>query len=142
MAEKTLWAYLREGMRGRWADAMRIECMLNKGVADVSFYLEGNQWMELKEIKKAPARDATQIRLGRWRDLSQRHFLIKRHGWLFIRVNYPHRFYMLFRYDNLPPDTKPFWSLPELCHNAYYVWTNRIDFDMLAQLLRGNHEVF
>lgn len=142
MAETSVWSYLRDNMKGRWADAMRIECMLNKGVADVSFFLECNQWMELKEVKKLPARETTGVWLGQWHDLSQRPFLIKRKGWLFIRVNYPHRQYLIYRYDNLPPDTKPIWTWPELRANAYYIWNGRIDFDTLASILRGNHEVF
>ena len=140
MAEKTLWSYLRKGMRPYWDHALRHECMLNKGVADVSYYHFGNGWIELKEVKKLPARATTGIKLGRWEDQSQRHFLIKRHGWLFIRVNYPHREYLLFHYTNLPPDEKPFWTHSQLLSNAVHVWYSSIDFEILENMLMGNDE--
>jgi hypothetical protein len=137
MAEKSVWAYLKKGMKPYWGHAQRHECMINKGVADVSYYYEGNGWIELKEVKKAPARATTGVKLGRWHDLAQRHFLIKRHGFLFIRVNYPDRVYMLFTHDNLPPDEKPLWTYPEMLHNAAQVWGNRVDWDELDYFLKA-----
>ena len=135
MAEKSIWAYIRVGMKGRWGHAMRHECMINKGVADASYYHNGNGWIELKEIKKLPARPTTGIKLGRWTDLHQRNFLKKRKGWLFIRVNYPKRMYLIFHHSRLPPDEKPYWTWTQLTANAHYIWTNRIDFETLADIL-------
>ncbi len=137
MAEKSIWAYLKNGMRGKWSHAQRHECMINKGVADVSYFHFGNSWLELKEVKKLPARPTTGIKLGRWSDLHQRYFLIKRHGWLFIRVNYPERTYLLFSWKNLPPDVAPFWTWDELRVWAVCIWTNRVDFDELSEFLRN-----
>ncbi len=132
MAEKSLWSYLKGGMKPYWDNAMRVECMLNKGVADVSYMYGGNGWIELKEVKMLPVRESTGVKLGRWHDLAQRHFLIKRHGWLFIRVNYPERCYLLFRHTNLPPDEKPLWTYTDLLQNAHRVWPNRIDWQEFA----------
>ncbi len=137
MAEKSLWSYLKKGMKHKWRDGMRVECMLNKGVADVSYMFEGNGWIELKEVKKLPVRETTGVKLGRWHDLAQRHFLIKRNGFLFIRVNYPDRVYLLFNHMNLPPDEKPLWTYTELVKNAHYVWGYRVDWDEFADMIRN-----
>lgn len=135
MAEKSLWSYLKGGMRPYWEHGMRVECMLNKGVADVSYMYGGNGWIELKEVKKLPTRETTGVKLGRWHDLAQRHFLIKRHGFLFIRVNYPSRYYLLFRHTNLPPDEKPLWTWDNLYRNAHRVWINRVDWQDFADCI-------
>lgn len=139
MAEKNFWAYLRNGMKGKWDHVTRHEDMLGVGIADVSFYHHENNWMELKNIDELPKRATTGISLGQWHKNggAQRHFLIKRRGWLFIRVLKPKRYYILFRYDNLPPwEKKKRWNFEELMCNAYYIWTNRINFDDLDYLLR------
>jgi len=132
MAESSLWSYLKKGMQKYWRHAMRVECMLNKGVADVSYMYGGNGWIELKEIKKLPARVTTGVKLGRWHDLAQRPFLIKRHGWLFIRVNYPARVYLLFNWGNLPPDEKPLWTYSDLLRNSHRAWSGRVDWEEFA----------
>jgi len=135
LAEKSLWAYLRKGMKGKWEHGMRVECMLNKGVADVSYYHRGNSWIELKEVKKLPARPTTGIKLGRWEDQAQRLFLIRRRGWLLVRVNYPDRCYVLFQHTDLPPDQRPYWTWGDWGKHAYYIWEHRIDFEVLGQFL-------
>lgn len=137
MAESSLWSYLKKGMKRYWSHVIRVECMLNKGVADVSYYLNGNGWIELKEVKKLPVRATTGIKLGRWHDLAQRRFLIKRHGWLLIRVNYPKRCYVLFKCNNLPPDEKPLWTWYDWVVNAHQIWYNRINFEELAGYIRN-----
>ena len=136
MAESSLWSYLKKGMKPYWGHTLRIECILNKGVADVSYYFVGNGWIELKEVKKLPTRPTTGIKLGRWHDLSQRHFLIKRRGWLLIRVNYPKRCYVLFKHQDLPPDEKPLWTWSEWEWHAQHIWNNRINFEELAAHIR------
>lgn len=138
MAEKSLWAYLRKGMKGKWAHATRHEDLLGVGIADASFYHHGNSWMELKEVQKLPARETTGISLGQWHENggAQRHFLIKRKGWLMIRVNRPKRFYLLFSHHSLPPWRKDArWTWREFKDNAYYIWPNRIYFDTLESIL-------
>jgi len=136
MAEKTVWAYMRKGMKGKWRHGMRVECMLNKGVADVSYYHYGNGWIELKEVKKLPARPMTGIKLGRWHDLAQRHFLIKRCGWLFVRVNYPNRCYLLFSWKRLPPDQGPLWTWEDWLDNCHTVWLGRVDWDEFSSIIQ------
>ncbi len=137
MAESSLWSYVKKGMKRKWSHGMRVECMLNKGVADVSYYHMGNGWIELKEVKKIPARVTTGVNLGRWHDLAQRRFLMRRKGWLFIRVNYPARCYLLFQYDNLPPDEKPLWTYEELVTEAHIFWANRVDWDEFSSIIRN-----
>jgi hypothetical protein len=139
MAETSLWAYLKKGMKGRWAHANRHEDSASIGIADVSYYHVGNSWIELKEVKQLPKRPSTGISLGQWHNNggAQRHFLIKRKGWLLIRVNYPRRTYLLFREPGLPPWEKELrWTWDEMYGSAVYVWYNRIDFDMLSALLK------
>ena len=139
MAEKSLWAYLKKGMKGRWAHANRHEDSASIGIADVSYYHVGNSWIELKEVKALPKRPGTGIGLGQWHNNggAQRHFLIKRKGWLLIRVNYPKRTYLLYTYDNLPPWEKDRrWCWAGMQSNACYIWTNRIDFETLSILLK------
>ena len=136
MAEKTLWGYLKRGMKGKWSHGMRIECMLNKGVADVSYYHYGNGWIELKEVKQLPARPTTGIKIGRWHDLSQRYFLIRRRGWLFVRVNHPNRCYVLFHWSNLPPDTKPLWTWEDWLLEAHTVWISRVDWEEFSSIIK------
>jgi len=135
MAESSLWSYLKKGMKEYWAHAIRVECMINKGVADVSYYHGGNGWIELKEVHKLPTRGTTGVKLGHWHDLHQRYFLIKRHGFLLIRVNYPKRCYLIFDCHNLPPDEKPLWTWTKLQDNARIIWVNRINFLELSTML-------
>jgi len=137
MAEKSLWGYLRRGMKGRWGHVNRHEDLLGIGIADVSYYHRGNSWIELKEVKELPKRETTGINLGQWHKNSgaQRHFLIKRKGWLLIRVNYPHRCYALFNWTNLPPWERPYWTWKHMCDAAYFIWPGRINFDILSDML-------
>ncbi|MBW2663728.1 MAG: hypothetical protein JRD93_17565 [Deltaproteobacteria bacterium] len=138
MAEKSLWSYLRKGMRGKWSHATRHEDSVSIGVADVSYYHRGNSWVELKEVKHLPKRPSTGISLGQWHNNggAQRYFLTKRMGWLFIRVNNPVRTYLLFEWTNLPPwEKEKRWTWDEMKSNAYYIWTNRIDFETLDEFL-------
>ena len=139
MAEKSLWSYLRKGMKGKWDHVNRHEDTVSVGIADVSYYLYGNNWIELKEVKKLPARASTGIRLGQWHEGgAQHHFLQKRHGWLLIRVNYPSRIYLLFDYENLPPWEKPLWTWDDMRVHCFCMWEGRIDFDILECYL-GDH---
>jgi hypothetical protein len=137
MAETSLWSYVQKGMKGKWAHARRHEDLLGAGVADVSYYHQGNGWIELKEVKQLPVRATTGIQLGQYHKFeSQRHFLIMRKGWLLVRVNYPDRIYLLYNSDNLPPFKKPYWTWAEMAENATYIWGNRINFETLSMLLR------
>jgi hypothetical protein len=137
VAEKSLWAYLKRGMRPLWEDGRRHEDSLGFGISDVSYYHYGNNWIELKEVKKLPARASTGITLGQWHknDGAQRRFLIKRRGWLLVRVNYPNRMYLLFQHGNLPPYERPYWTWKDMRDNAYYIWKSAINFEMLAKLI-------
>lgn len=138
MAEKSLWSYLRKGMMGKWEHARRHEDSISLGTSDVSYYHAGNSWIELKEVKKLPARAATGISLGQWHenDGAQRHFLIKRKGWLFVRVNYPQRMYLLFDHKHLPPwEKNKRLNWIEFSRSCYFIWHNRIDFEQLANIL-------
>lgn len=139
MAEKSLWAYIKRGMAPFWDHARRHEDTVGTGVPDVSYYYEGNSWIELKEVKQLPVRPGTGISLGQWHKNggAQRHFLIKRKGWLLVRVNRPKRKYLLFQYRSLPPWEKPYWNWDQFRANAYYIWTTTIDFEMLSRLLRS-----
>jgi len=138
VAEKSLWSYLRKGMKGKWSHARRHEDLIGAGVPDVSYYHYGNSWIELKEVKQLPKRPTTGISLGQWHmnGGAQRHFLMKRKGWLFIRVNRPKRMYLILDYANLPPWERPYWTWIELSAHALYIWTNRVDFETLAMLLK------
>lgn len=138
MAETSLWAYLKKGMKGKWSHARRHEDSVSTGVSDVSYYHRGNSWIELKEVKQLPKRATTGISLGQWHENSgaQRHFLIKRKGHLLIRVNYPKRTYLLYSHLLLPPwEKEKRWTWTEFQTNASYIWTNRIDFEVLSIIL-------
>jgi len=137
MAEKSLWSYLRKGMKGKWRHAKRHEDLLGGGTSDVSYYHHGNSWIELKEVKKLPARETTGINLGQYhKEESQRHFLIMRKGWLLIRVNYPKRTYILFDWNDLPPYDKPHWTYDEMMEHCIIYWWRRINFDEMDHILR------
>jgi len=125
-------------MKGKW-HARRHEDMIGAGISDVSYYLEGNSWIELKEVKVLPVRARTGIGLGQWHvnGGAQRHFLVKRKGYLIIRVNRPHRMYLLFKYHSLPPWEKPYWNWQEMQDMAYYIWRLSINFDTLEDLIRN-----
>jgi len=138
MAEKSLWAYLKKGMQPHWEHARRHEDLLGQGIADVSYYHQGNNWIELKEVKELPKREGTGISLGQWHKNggAQRHFLLKRRGFLLIRVNSPDRTYLLFNHLRLPPvDTK--WTWSQYAINATAIWEYQINFESLAMLLEG-----
>ncbi len=138
MAEKSLWAYLKKGMRGKWTHVRRHEDSVGTGVSDVSYYHRGNSWLELKEVKQLPKRATTGISLGQWHNNggAQRYFLQQRKGWLLIRVNYPKRMYLLYDSYYLPPWQKDKrWDWEEMIEKAYYVWSNRIDFETLSDFL-------
>ncbi len=137
MAESSLWSYLRKGMKGKWSHATRHEDSVSIGVPDVSYYHCGNNWVELKSISKLPVRATTGINLGQWHknDGMQRHFLIKRHGWLLVRFLYPIRKYLLFKHYDLPPHEKPYWTATEMLEHAHYIWIRGIDFETMAELL-------
>ena len=138
MAEKSLWGYLRDNMKGRWAHARRHEDSIGLGVPDVSYYHRGNSWIELKEVKQLPARDTTGISLGQWHmnGGAQRHFLVMRKGWLLVRVNRPVRTYLLYHWKYLPPwEKEKRWTWDQFQSHAHYIWTQRIDFDILQYFL-------
>ncbi len=137
MSEKSLWSYIRNGMKGKWTHANRHEDSVSIGIADVSYYHRGNSWIELKEVKKLPVRRNTPVRLGQWHKNggAQRHFLTQRKGWLLIRVNHPKRMYLLFDHNHLPPWISPLWNWIDMTDNAQHIWTNKIDFVNLAMLL-------
>jgi hypothetical protein len=138
MAEKSLWGYLRKNMKGRWEHVTRVENSVSVGMADVSYYLNGNNWIELKEVKKLPVRPTTGIKLGQWHENggAQRHFLIKRRGWLLVRVNEPKRTYLIYNWQFLPPwEKKEAWNWRLMQDNAAYIWTSSIDFDTLETIL-------
>lgn len=137
MAEKTLWAYLKNGMRPYWEHATRHEDTVSTGIADVSYYLNGNGWIELKEVKVLPKRDSTGITLGQWHKNfgAQRHFLVKRKGFLLIRINAPYREYILLDWEHLPPfELEQRWTYFDLLGNGH-VWAGKIDFKRLAKLI-------
>jgi len=141
MAEKSLWAYLKKGMTGKWEHATRHENLVAIGTADVSYYLKGNGWIELKNVDELPVRCSTGVKLGQWHKNggAQRYFLIKRHGWLFLRIMHPCREYMLFGYWDLPPWQKAVaWTYDDLYDHADKVWTHRIDFTMLKIILQDH----
>jgi len=140
MAEKSFWSYIRQGMKGRWEHVIRHENMISIGVADVSYYLDGNGWIELKNVKQLPKRTSTGINLGQWHmnGGAQRYFLIKRHGWLLVRVLRPHRAYLLFKWEDLPPWERPYWTWAEMKKHSYWVWVGSIEFSELKIMLRSH----
>jgi len=141
MAEKSLWSYVRKGMKGRWDHATRHENLVSIGVSDVSYYLWGNGWIELKNINDLPKRKTTGINLGQWHKNggAQRHFLIKRRGWLLVRILRPDRTYLLFSWCRLPPWERPYWTWAEMAKNAIYLSEHSIEFAILENFL-GEHE--
>jgi hypothetical protein len=123
-------------MKGRWDHGRRHECSISLGTSDVSYYHGGNGWIELKEVKQLPARPSTGVKLGQWHENggAQRHFLVKRRGWLLIRINAPKRQYLLFDWASLPPWEKhKAWNYEQLCEAAYSHWYGRIDWDQFAE---------
>jgi len=140
MPEKSLWSYVRKGMKGRWDHVTRHENMVSTGIADVSYYLDGNGWIELKNVKQLPKRATTGINLGQWHmnGGAQRHFLIKRHGWLLVRVLRPKRVYLLFEWEDLPPWERPYWTWDEMQKHFYANWVGSIEFNEL-EIILGSH---
>ena len=138
MAENTLWAYLKKGMAPFWSHARRHEDSIATGTSDVSYYHKGNSWIELKEVKALPKRAKTGISLGQWHENNgaQRHFLIKRKGFLLIRFNDAPRCYMIYNHKLLPPWEKDRrWNFKQFTDNAAFVFYNRIDFAVLSGIL-------
>jgi hypothetical protein len=128
MAEKTLWKYLRDGMKGRW-DACRHEDRLTAGVPDVSYGLQGiNGWIELKELKRSTK---GQLRLPRL-TIEQRRWLTYRgrkggNCWILVRVG---RDYILINGEDA-------FQIEELSLNQFKLWSRAIDWDELEKILSG-----
>jgi len=142
MAEKSLSAYVMKGMKLHWDHGTRHEDSVAVGVSDVSYYLGGNGWLELKSINKAPVRPTTPLRMSHWTE-AQHRFTQLRRGWLLIRVLQPNRIYLLFNYRCLPPwKTQDEWTLAQMESNAVLVWRNRIQWNQMAQAIRMADEVF
>ena len=133
MPEKTLWTYVKNGMKGKWSHATRHEDMVSVGVPDVSYFHCGNSWIELKNVDQLPKRPTTGVNMNFTE--GQSHYLKKRHGWLLVRFLRPERKYLIYSHHTLPPWERPYWTADELYCNAYYVWHSRIDFVTLAELL-------
>jgi len=145
MAESTVWTALKKGMKPYWRHARRHEDTIGVGVSDVSYYYEGNGWIELKEVKKLPARATTGITLGQWHNNSgaQRFWLTQREGWLFVRVNAPEKIWLLFDHCHLPPwEMEERWTWDQFTLNANTMWTPRVDWEEFADLIKVRDEIF
>lgn len=97
MAERSLWLYLKNGMKNSW-DATRHEDRLSPGVPDISYGINHiNGWLELKAINAWPKNPMTIVRIQGFTN-QQKAWLFNRgcmggHCWLLIRVE---RTYLLF----------------------------------------------
>ena len=102
MAERSLWLYLRNGMKGIW-DATRHEDRMSPGIPDISYGLNGvNGWLELKSLYYWPMHPTTTIRIPGFTD-QQRVWLQNRghrggRCWLLIRIE---RTYLLFSWEQV-----------------------------------------
>lgn len=101
MSEANVWNKLRTNMK--WDEATRHEDKLQRGIADVSFCLDGHHgWMELKHLNDWPARASTVVRCPHF-TVDQIEFLEAKgrgagHTWLFMQVGGDH---LLFAWNNI-----------------------------------------
>lgn len=126
MSEKALWAYVRDGMGGRW-DATRHEDKLNLGVPDVSYGMgKMNGWLELKFAER-PVRESTPVRVGmrpeqaRW---LQRRGLNGGGCWVLAQIG---EWYLLLEWTVVP--MLPGSTFDELRAMARGSWWRKIDFE-------------
>jgi len=62
--EAALWAYVRNGMRGRWS-VQRHEDRMTAGIPDLSYAIDGaDGWIELKSMAAWPVRPGTRVDVG------------------------------------------------------------------------------
>jgi hypothetical protein len=96
MAEKSLAAYVRDGLSKVGIRTRRIES-LGPGIADVYFQSAVSRkvsgWIELKCVYGWPVRPATKVRL-RWLTPEQVLFAEQYHAWLMVRVDSAREYFL------------------------------------------------
>lgn len=134
MAERSLWLYVRNGMKGSW-DATRHEDRLSAGVPDVSYGINNvNGWLELKSLYSWPKDQFTIVRIPGFTD-QQRAWLQNRgckggRCWLLIRVE---RTYLLFSWCQVHLVGKLIKT--HLHATAEHVWNNSIDWSQFKRTI-------
>ena len=100
MSEANLWQNMRVAMGKpkHWLEATRHEDKLQSGICDVSFItkLRNHGWMELKQIKKYPARATSIVRVEHY-TTEQKQFIRrkgKRGGMTFLFIQVERDYYL------------------------------------------------
>jgi hypothetical protein len=137
LSESSLWAYLRQGMKGRW-HATRHEDKFNLGIPDVSYGLSGvNGWIELKAKFAWPKRAMSPVPVGLSKE--QRRWILDRgdfggNTWVLLRVRNE---YLLF--DWAVVDMLGVGSRAALMQACCGYWKKQINFDQLTKILSYDH---
>jgi len=134
MAERSLWFYLRNGMKGSW-DVTRHEDRLSAGVPDISYGINNvNGWIELKALYSWPKNPVTIVKVPGFTD-QQRMWLQNRghkgeHCWLLIRVE---RTYLLFSWRRVHLIGR--LITVGMKFEANKVWNNSIDWSEFKKII-------
>jgi len=134
MAERSLWLYLRSGMRNSW-DAARHEDRLSPGVPDVSYGINKiNGWIELKSLDAWPKNPMTIVKVPGFTD-QQRAWLQNRgHNggwcWLLIRIE---RTYLIFSWKKIYLIGT--LNKAQMEDVATHVWDNSIDWPQFKRII-------
>ena len=135
-SERSLWQYLRKGMKGRWR-AQRLEDKLSEGIPDLCYAIYGKPgcgFIELKYKAAWPKRALTPLRIqhytqeqklwiGSMGDLSGSVFLL-------LQVA---KEYLLF--DSEAAQYVGEYTRGELTADAMGHWLHSVDWDELQEML-------
>lgn len=114
----------------------RIENQVELGTPDVTYCNWGHGgWVELKHVSKYPAREATPIRFKRF-TLEQVACIEafgkgQHYSWLLVQVGADHYLFhwkVVRELQKCQP--RRWWE-----ENAYKIWTRRLDYHQLANIL-------
>ena len=134
MAERSLWLYLRNGMKNSW-HAARHEDQLSVGVPDVSYGVNKvNGWIELKALNAWPKNQLTIVKIPGFTN-QQRAWLQNRGSkggrcWLLIRVE---RTYLLFSWRQV--HLVGTLIKTQMCAVAKHTWDNSINWAEFKQII-------
>ena len=134
MAERSLWLYLRNGMKRSW-DATRHEDRLSAGVPDVSYGINKiNGWIELKALNAWPKNPLTIVQVHGFTE-QQRAWLQNRGHkggwcWLLIRVE---RTYLIFSWQQI--HLIGTLDKAQMRDAATHVWDSSIDWPQFKRII-------
>ena len=133
MSERTLIDYTLRGMVPHWAFGTKHADPYTPGIADLSGFVHGagNVWIEAKSVDAWPARERTIVRLSRYTD-DQKMFLVKRHGFLWLRAG---REYLLFYGQNAIMLAGTV-TQKELKRLSVGLWIGSVLWDQFADVIR------